>query len=345
VSGLTHSTQAEAVPAAGTTDEPAGRTSAVTDRPVGARVLDFATKYAVIALLVGLVVAATFANPGFWNGANLKNILTQNAPVAIVSVGMTYVIIAGMFDLSVGAIFAAGAVVFADLTLRTGSLWLSAFVALVVGLAAGLVNAGVVTALRVNPFIATIGTGAAFGGGVLVYAHSNPIFVDHPGFQTLGLGDFHGIPWPVLIAAVVFAVGAFMLSRTVYGRHLHAVGGNREAARLAGLRVNLLHVSVFAIVGICSAAGGMIVASQLSVGQPTLGAAIALQSFAIVIIGGTSVYGGEGAMWRTLCGVLILSVLTNLFNALAWDAARQAVAEGTVLVGAVALDALRRRRT
>jgi ribose transport system permease protein len=340
---LTEVTEIEVAPAA-RTDAASGRTPDVTERRLASRIADFATKYAVMALLAGLVLAATIENPSFWHGANLKNVLTQNAPIAIVSVGMTLVIISGMFDLSVGAIYAAGAVVFADLTLRWDSLWLAAIVALLVGVAAGLVNAGVVTLLRVNPFIATIGTGAAIGGGVLVYAHSNPIFVDHPGFQTLGLGSVQGVPWPVLIAAVVFAVGAFVLSRTVYGRYLHAVGGNREAARLAGLRVNLLHVSVFAIVGICSAAGGMILASQLSVGQPTIGAAVALQSFAIVIIGGTSVYGGEGAMWRTLCGVLILAVMTNLFNALAWDAARQAVAQGIVLVGAVALDSLRRRR-
>jgi ribose transport system permease protein len=322
--------------------EPPAR-EAVARRPPAARAADLATKYAVVALLVALVIVASIVNHGFWDGANLKNILVQSSPIAIVSVGMTLVIISGMFDLSVGAIFAAGAVVFANVSLGA-PIWVGIVAALAAGLVFGLVNGGVVTLLRVNPFISTIGTGAAFGGLVLIYAHSNPIFVAKPGFQTLGLGSFHGFPWPVLIAIVFFAVGAFVLSRTVYGRFLHAVGGNREAARLAGLRVDLLHVSVFVIVGLCAAAGGIIVASQLSVGQPTLGAEVALQSFAIVIIGGTSVHGGEGAMWRTLSGVLILAVLTNLFNSLAWDAARQAVAEGVVLVGAVALDSLRRRR-
>jgi ribose transport system permease protein len=338
-------TEVSSVETAPPEDMPAGEPiDKSADGGRSGRVLDIATKYAVIALLAGLVIAASIEDPSFWNGSNLKNILTQNAPIAIVSVGMTYVIVSGMFDLSVGALFAAGAVVFANLSLST-SIWVAALVALLVGVVGGLINAGVVTLLRVNPFIATIGTGAAFSGLVLMYSHSNPIFVSKPGFQTLGLGNFHGVPWPVVIAAVTFALGAFVLSRTVYGRHLHAVGGNREGARLAGLRVNALHFSVFAIVGACSVGGGMIVASQLSVGQPTLGASVALQSFAIVIIGGTSVYGGEGAVWRTGCGVLILSVLTNLFNYLAWDAARQAVAEGAVLVSAVGLDALRRRRT
>lgn len=334
----------EAAPPLNGRDDVSPRPGAVAGGRIVQRTVDYAMRYAVVALLAGLVITATIKNPSFWDGANLKNILTQNAPIAIVSVGMTYVIISGMFDLSVGALFAAGAVVFADLSLST-SAWAAALIALLVGIAGGLINAGVVTVLRVNPFIATIGTGAAFSGAVLMYSHSNPIFVDKPGFQTLGLGSFHGVPWPVVIASITFAVGAFFLSRTVYGRHLRAVGGNREAARLAGLRVNLLHISVFAIVGACSVVGGMIVASQLSVGQPTLGANVALQSFAIVIIGGTSVYGGEGAIWRTVCGVLILSVLTNLFNYLAWGYARQAVAEGIVLIGAVALDAIRRRRT
>jgi ribose transport system permease protein len=323
--------------------EPVLRAPDPQQRPA-ARAADVATKYAVVVLLAALIVASSIVNHGFWHGANLKNILVQSSPIAIVSVGMTFVIISGMFDLSVGAIFAAGGVVFAHIALGA-PIGTGALVAIVAGLGLGLLNGAVVTLLRVNPFIATIGTGAAFGGIVLIYSHSNPIFVDKGGFQTLGLGSFHGFPWPVLIALVTFVVGAFVLSRTVYGRYLHAVGGNREAARLAGLRVNMLHVSVFVIVGICAVVGGMIVASQLSVGQPTLGADVALQSFAIVIIGGTSVYGGEGAMWRTLCGVLILAVMTNLFNSLAWDAARQAVAEGLVLVGAVALDSLRRRRT
>lgn len=334
---------AEVAGGAGTAGEPVGARPANADAQ-GRRVADFLTKYAVVALLAALVIASSIVNHGFWDGANLKNILIQSSPIAIVSVGMTFVIIAGMFDLSVGAIYAAGGVTFANIALGA-PIGTAALVAIAVGLGLGLANGAVVTLLRVNPFIATIGTGAAFGGLVLIYSHSNPIFVDKGGFQKLGLGSFHGLPWPVLIAIVTFVVGAFVLSRTVYGRYLHAVGGNREAARLAGLRVNWLHVSVFVLVGVCAAVGGMIVASQLSVGQPTLGADVALQSFAVVIIGGTSVYGGEGAMWRTLCGVLILAVMTNLFNSLAWDAARQAVAEGVVLVGAVALDSLRRRRT
>jgi ribose transport system permease protein len=301
------------------------------------------TEYAVLAVLAVMLVVAAIVNHGFWDSDNLRNIATQNAPIAIVSFGMTLVIVSGMYDLSVGSLFAAGAVVFAQVSVQS-SIGAAALVALLVGLVAGILNGLTVTVLRVNSFIATIGTAAVFSGAVLAYAHSTPVIVEDPAFQKLGLSEFAKLPISVIIAGAIFVIAGVALSRTIYGRYLHAVGGNREAARLAGIRINVLHVSVFAIVGVCAVLGGMITASRLSVGEPTLGVAdVALQSFAIVIIGGTSVYGGEGAMWRTLCGVLILGVMNNTFNYLVWDASRQRIAQGLILIGAVALDVLRRR--
>lgn len=307
------------------------------------RALDLAADYAVLGVLALLLVAATLANDRFWSIENLKNIFTQNAPIGLVALGMTFVIVAGAFDLSVGALFAAGGVFYAGFALHM-PLALAALAVLGIGVAAGLLNGIVVERLRVNSFIGTIGTGAVFAGVVYIYSGSSPIQVAAPGFQTLGFGTVAGVPWPLAIYALAFALSGFLLSRTVFGRYVYAAGGNEEAARLAGVPVRAVRVAAFALVGAGSVAAGMIVASQLGVGQPTLGASTALDAFAIVIIGGTSVYGGEGAMWRTTAGVAILAVLSNLFNSLAWDASRQSVAKGLVLIAAVAVDALRQRR-
>jgi ribose transport system permease protein len=141
-----------------------------------------------------------------------------------------------------------------------------------------------------------------------------------------------------------FVIAGLVLARSIYGRWIYAVGGNVEAARLSGIRVDLIRVSAFALVGLCAAFGGAILASQLGVGQPTLGGTTALDAFAIVVIGGTSVYGGEGAIWRTGVGLAILAVMTNLFNAESLDAAHQNIAKGAILVFALGLDALARTR-
>jgi ribose transport system permease protein len=313
-------------------------------RSPGELAFEYGTRYAAVVVLLALIIVATVVNGRFWQSANLTNILAQNAPIALVSIGMTFVIISGMFDLSVGALYATGGVVYASLDGKM-PLELAALVTIAVGVVAGLINGTIITALKVNPFIATIGTAAAFTGGELLYSNSNPIQVEDPHFQSLGLDRVAGLPWPVIIAAGVFLIASFLLGRTIYGRYVHAVGGNREAARLVGIRVDLIHLSVFVVVAVCSVLAGLIVASELSVGQPTLGANIGLDSFAIVVIGGTSVWGGEGAVWRTIVGVLILGVLSNIFDALAWPSARQEVVTGCVLVAAVAIDALRHRRS
>lgn len=324
-----------------------GSGGAVAESPMkarlpGAKLGDLATRYAAIVVLVVLVIVTTIVSGNFWSLDNLRNIATQNAPIALVSIGMTFVILAGMFDLSVGAILAGGAVFYAQFANHM-SLPMAGLLTLLLGAAAGAVNGLAITRLRINPFIGTLGTGAVFTGLVYIACNSSPVLAEVPGFDTLGLGRVAGIPWPLIIVVGLLLIGTFVLSKTIYGRYIYATGGNGEAARLAGIPVSLIQWSVFVIVAVLTALAGMMTASQLSVGQPTIGASTALDAFAIVVIGGTSIYGGQGALWRTGAGVLILAVLNNLFNTMAWDTSRQSVAKGLVLVGAVALDALRHR--
>lgn len=307
-------------------------------------IMDIALRYGLILVLVVLVAVSQTLYPRFLDPQNIKNILSQNAPLGIVAVGMTMVMITRGFDLSVGASYAAGATVFASLAVGGWSLWAAGAVTLLIGLAAGLINGTIITRVNVNPFVATLGTTSAFSGLALLYSNSSPFVVSDKAFTTIGRGALLGVPISIWILVAVLIVGEFVLRRTVYGRSLYAIGGNDEAARLAGLPTAMLRTSTYVICGVCAALGGMIIASRLSIGQADIGASMALDSIAVVVIGGTSLMGGEGAVWRSAIGLLIVAVLTNLLDSLAVDSNYQLVIKGTIVVAAVALDSFARSR-
>jgi ribose transport system permease protein len=325
-----------------------GRAVADTSHGAGARSTwttagNLALRFAIVWVLIALAIVSNFLYPGFFEIGNLRNILTQNAPVGLVAIGMTFVMIAGGFDLSVSAIFAAAGVAFASFA-GDMAVGVAFAAALCVGLLAGVINGAIVTRLNVNPFVATLGSASVFSGVAYLYSNSQPIVATKTSFLTLGTSDWLGIPASIVIFAVVFAIGAFVLSRTVFGRSVYAVGGNIEAARLAGLRVDLIRFTTYTLTGVCAALAGMMIASRTGVGQADIGASITLDAIAIVIIGGTSLLGGEGAMWRTLVGLLMLATINNLFDSLALDTAAQSVVKGIIVVGAVALDSYTRHR-
>jgi ribose transport system permease protein len=306
-------------------------------------VKDLILQYGMIVVLVALVVLATIIYPRFLDPINIRNILSQSAPVGIVAAGMTLVMIAGGFDLSVGAIFALAAVLFAMLADGLG-LWGAGAVALATGLACGAVNGFLVTRANVNTFVATLGTGSVFGGIAYIVSRSAPHSPENYDFQELGVGSLFGVPYTIILLVLCLCAGGLILARTVYGRALYAIGGNMEAARLSGIKVESWKAATYAISGACAALAGMLLASRLGVGQADMGSAIALDAIAIVVVGGTSLLGGEGAMWRTAVGLLILATLTNVFDALAVSTNYQLVTKGLIVIGAVALDAYARSR-
>lgn len=308
------------------------------------RAINWGLEYATLILLAGLLVVTSFLSDHFWDVDNLRNLLTQNAPIGLVAIGMTYVIIAGNFDLSVGAVFALGTLVVSNLVSDV-PIVVAVLITCLVGGAIGAINGLVVTKFKVNSFIATIGTGAIISGIAFAYSDSQPIFTTTPGFDTLGLGHIGGVPWAGILLVTILVVAGFGLAKTVYGRWVYAVGGNPQASRLVGIRVDAIQISTFVMVGVLAALAGVVLASQLSVGEPTLGGSTALDAFAIVVIGGTSVYGGEGALWRTAVGLAILSVLDNLFNHLSFGAAEASITKGAILVLALGLNALSRSRS
>jgi ribose/xylose/arabinose/galactoside ABC-type transport system permease subunit len=300
--------------------------------------------YGIVILFVGLIILGRVVYDGFFTSGNLASIVSQSAPLGIVAVGMTFVIIAGGFDLSVGAIFAIGATIFAAMG-NTHSWIESGLVVILVGLALGVINAVVVTVLRVNPFIATLGTSSIYGGGVLLLTNNKAYVLNR--FYALGSDNVGTIPISIVVLVILFAIAWVVLQMTVYGRGVYAVGGNDEAAHLAGLRVALIRGSTYVLSGGLAAFAGIMQASRLGSGQGNIGSTIALSAIAVVVIGGTALLGGEGAMWRTGIGLLIIGILSNVFFSLALSANWQTVVTGIILILAVAFDVLIRtgRRT
>lgn len=299
--------------------------------------------YGMVWALAVILVAATIAYPGFFAIANLRNILGQSAPVGIVAVGMTFVIIAGGLDFSVGAIFALAAVLFA-MTADALGLWGAGLAVILASLACGAVNGFVITRLRVSPFVATLGTGSVFGGLAYIVSNAAPQSPMHFGYDYLGIERWIGIPVAGWVMVAVFLVGAFILSRTSYGQSIHAAGGNSEAARLSGIPVRLITASTYLISAVCAGFGGMILSSRLGVGQADMGGTVSLDAIAVVVIGGTSLLGGEGAMWRTAIGLATIATLTNVFDSLAVSTSYQLVIKGAIVVLAVAFDVFARSR-
>ena len=296
-------------------------------------------RFGIVLFMAVLMVVGQILYSSFLTLGNVSNVISQNASVGIVAIGMTYVIIGQGFDLSVGGIYALASVLYPGIAANQ-SVLLGAAAALGAGLSAGLINAAVVARVKVNPFVATLGSGFVFSGLAYIYTNSAPISVSKPGFQWLGAQAMLGIPVSIWTLAIITLIGAFLLSMTSYGRNIYAIGGNLEASRLAGVRVGMVRGSTYVITGVLAALGGIMVTSQIGVGQANVGGNLALDSIAMVIIGGTSLSGGEGAVWRTIIGFLILSGITNLLQSLGIGSSWQSVATGAILVGAVSMDVI-----
>lgn len=298
---------------------------------------------ALLGFLAALVVAAQLVYPRFLTAGNLTNILSQGAPLGVVAVAMTFVLVGGGFDLSVGAMVAMCSVVYAQLSLLFVAP-VALALALTLGLLLGLVNGLLVARMELNPFVATLATASIYGGLAYVVSGSAPILVHMPGFQDIGQGRVAGLPVSVWVLVAVAAVGAAVLARSVYGHDLYAIGGNAEAARLAGVRVHAARVTSYVLLGVAAAVAAIVLTSRLGVGQATIGADMTLDVITVVVIGGTSLFGGEGSVGRTVVGLLIIGVILNVSDSIGWGADIEHIVTGAVLLGAVGLDVLTRRR-
>ncbi len=294
----------------------------------------------VILLLVGMFGSL---NPRFLSYVTVVNILRQISCNLLLATGLTFIIIMGAIDLSVGSILAMGGTVAAVVMLKYG-MWTGILAGLGSGALAGIINAFVVLRLKVPPFIATLGMMSAGRGVAMLVTGGNLVLGLPEKFFFLGAGFLWGIPFPVVIAAVVLATAWLVLNKTEIGLNALAVGGNREAARLAGIDSERLLTSFYVITGILAALAGIILTSRLQSGQPGLGSGDEMNAIASVVIGGTSMSGGEGTIIGTIMGALLIGILSTGLNMLNVNWFWQQVIIGVVIVAAVAADQLRARQ-
>ena len=308
-----------------------------------ARLARFFQAYAVLIMIAVLIVALSFLSDSFLTVRNLQNILNQNAPLAIMASAMTLVIIGGGFDLSVGSIFAVAGVSAAWIALNVDP-FLGLAIAPLIGLGLGVINGTIITSLNIHSFLATIATSMVFKGVAILIADGRLIPVRIAEFTWLGRDKIGGI-FIAVIVLIAFAVFfSFVLSRTAFGRKVFSVGGNEEAAILSGIRTNRIKIATFAIAGMAAGLAAAISVSRISMGQPGAGIGMELQAIAAVILGGTSIYGGSGAVWRSVAGVLLLALINNGFNILNADPFFRDLTTGLIILAAVGISASGQRR-
>jgi len=299
--------------------------------------------YAVLIMIVILMIALSLMSDSFFTARNLLNILNQNTPLAIMAAAMTLVIIAGGFDLSVGSIFAMGAVCSAWLALHVDP-YLGLLMAPLIGLGLGTINGLAITFLNVHSFLATIATSLIFRGIAIVISDGRLIPVRMDEFTWLGRGKLGGIFMAVWVMIVFAVFLGLLLTRTTFGRKVFAVGGNEEAAILSGIRTRRIKIATFAIAGLAAGLASAIAASRISMGQASAGTGMELQAIAAVILGGTSIYGGRGAVWRSIAGVFLLALINNGFNILNADPFYRDLTTGLIILAAIGLSAAGARR-
>jgi ribose transport system permease protein len=300
-------------------------------------------RYGMVLAFIALTVVTAALDRSFLQVNNLLNLLRQWAPPGLMAVGMTFVIISGGFDLSVGGTYASAAVLSAWLSLSM-PIPVAILVAIFMGSVIGLINGAVITRLEVNPFVATLGMGFIITGLTEVLSNAMPQIVQNPDFQIFGGGDLLGVPIPGVLLVIALVIGGVVLGGSVYGRYVYAIGGGDEASRLTGLRTRSIRTLAYVITGALAALAGCVIASQLGEGQGDIGVNVELGVITIVIVGGNAVSGGEGAMWRTATGIGILAILGNSFDHLQVSTFWQEVIEGLIIIAALAIDAYGKRR-
>jgi ribose transport system permease protein len=318
--------------------------SAVANRSFDRRaVLGYLRRYGVLVIVALLMAFMTILSDAFLTPRNLLNILNQSTPLALIASALTLVIIGGGFDLSTGAIFGVAAVSSAWLAVHFDP-FVGLLAAPLIGLALGVINGAIITGFSVHSFLATLATSLVFRGIAILASGGFLIPVRMEAFTWLGRGRIGPVNIAVVVLVFFVAAMMFLLNRTTFGRRVYAVGGNEEAAILSGVRVNAVKIGTFAISGLASGLASAIATSRISMGQPQAGAGMELEAIAAVILGGTSIYGGQGAVWRSVAGVLLLSLIGNAFNILNVNPFFKDLTTGLIIVVAVAISAVGKRR-
>lgn len=300
-------------------------------------------RFGIAIAFVLLMAVLSLLSPSFLTVSNILNVARQVSINAILAAGMTFVILTAGIDLSVGSVLAYTGAIMAGLLSTGKPLLLAIGGGLALGAMVGLISGVVITKGKVQPFIATLAMLTIARGATLVYTDGRPITGLPDAFVWLGAGDVGRVPVPVIIMAVVFLVSYLILTQTVLGRYVYAIGGNEEAARLSGVNVTFYKTLAYVISGLLSATSAVILTGRLNSAQPTAGVGYELDAIAAVVLGGTTLAGGEGSIGGTLLGAFIIGVINNGLNLLNVSSFYQQVVKGVVILLAVLLDRRLRR--
>ncbi|HMN87627.1 MAG TPA: ABC transporter permease [Bauldia sp.] len=302
--------------------------------------------YGIYLALLALIAFFAVAVPEFRTASNALLILLQVSVIGIIAVGMTFTIITAGIDLSVGSLLAIAGIMsglFAQQEPTVFTVTMAFVAPIAVGVLGGALNGAIIAGAGVNPLIVTLGTLTAFRGFV-VWFRVNPIYDLQPYYRVIGQGTIAGLPVPVLVLALVAVAAWITLSFTRFGRYVYAVGGNREAARAAGINVGLVTFAVYVISGLCVGIAALIFTSRIMAAQAISGQGFELQAIAAAVVGGASLFGGRGKISNTIVGALIMGILFNGFVMLDVPQPIQQMAVGVIIIVAVWLDGFLRKR-
>ncbi|WP_373893819.1 ABC transporter permease [Virgibacillus sp. CBA3643] len=311
-----------------------------THKDNNTRIKELFFNYGVVIALILLIVILTILTQGiFIQSENLINLLQQVSVNALLAIGATFVILTAGIDLSVGSIVAfSGMIAASFVTGDDPNIILGIVFGLASGLLIGLINGFVIAKWKVAPFIATLGMMAIARGATYIYSDGQPISNLSSSYLLIGGGKIFGIPISVLITILVTIIFMIFLYKIKFGRYVFALGGNEQAAKISGLKVNRIKIAVYSISGLLAGLGGIILSSRVTAGLPQAGASYELDAIAAVIIGGTSLMGGKGRLWGTLVGVLIIGILNNGLDILGVSSYWKDVVKGTIIIAAVMID-------
>lgn len=300
--------------------------------------------YGVLIGFVVLCIAISMATPAFLSKQNVLNLLRQSSIIGIISAGMTFVIISGNFDISVGAVAALSGVIVMRLATTGTNLFLAIIAAILVCAIIGLVNGIMVAKVNVPSLIATMAMVTIVRGILLMITGGYPITQTIPMLDSLGNGYFLGIPMPVIVFILVVIVSYIVLTQTKFGRHVYSIGGNQDASKLNGINVDSQKIKVFIINAVLAAIAGLVLTGRLGTASPVAGDSYDMDAIASVVIGGTSVSGGSGSVLKTIIGVLLMSVINNSFNLLGIDIFFQYIFKGLIILVAVGFDSYSKKK-
>jgi len=305
----------------------------------------FLSRYGLWFVFMILIVISSILSPRFLDYRNLTNIIRQFSILGVLAVGMTFVILSGGIDLSVGSIMAFSCVLIPVIApFVNHSIPMTILICLVSGSVFGAISGIIISYGKLQPFIVTLGMSAIAEGAAFILSGGRPIILEDMTWRVFGQSYFLGIPNLALIFFIAVIVGQLILSKTVFGTYVYAIGNNEEAVKLSGIRAEIYKMLAYIISGLLASVGGVMMVTRISVGDPGVGTGYALDVIAAVVVGGTRLGGGFGSVVNTLLGASIISVLNNLFNLLNISPYPQMVFKGIIIIVAVLFEEIRKRR-